>query len=74
MAFTKKEEDILKAEITLRLAQNKLHKQRVLVDEEIRSQHKPVTDAILATHESVTKWLRTNGTNAEAALKSLMSG
>lgn len=69
MALTGKEEGIVKAELAVKIAKDKLHKHRLLVDDEIRLQHKPITDALLATHKTTADSLRQDVTDAETALK-----
>ena len=72
MVLTKEEEDITKAEVALKIAKDKLHKHNVVVSEEIKTAHDPLTATILATHKVTTDELQKDVNDATIALKELL--
>ena len=58
MVLSGKVEGILGADVALRLARDALHKKNILVNDEIRAQHAPLTAAIQLANKDALDILR----------------
>lgn len=69
MELTTEEIKLLKAEIAVKKANMDFHKKNVVVNEEIKAAHQPITDAIMATHKVETDALKKALADAKTALE-----